>query len=730
MGAGQKFVPNGVMLMCNGGVAPGRLNVIPKNVMLDGQIFATELDTMPFVNIPSFGACQRLRYCPPCMPAPTGWKDVCDDGVKVMGARPLLEKSTNSCAIGGKITIMFVPPGGFSGSFTGITPSGLPDMSALTGGDGLSSLASNPAAAISNVGGVASLANVGSGGLTSITNLGSNGLSSAAGGVNALRQAASKQTSGMFGNFVGNIAGGLSNITNRLGEIVAPMQKTLEQGAQLMDNLQKGANRINELGGVLSHKSLQDAAQKWAAQLQKNHGYLDSIAKASKYLQEGAIASSDFFKKFKALSDKNQLGAKWDTFIEKLGTGAKNFFNHFQKVPKQYDTVGEWLQMAKTGVKKVASEAAAVAKDLSGTTKYLEASSVRIKTFGGVMSAITRNPAAQEAANKWATQLDIAAKNTENIRYKIQILPTLVDYAKESSAFFEKYIQQQPSGNPFQNWGNNVSSWIQQLKNQPIDPPRAGSVKELLGNLSKITDNLEHGFEKGKLDFGRKTVHLNNLSGVLSLIDKNAASKMQDWSNKTQQLEQEANKIAEQAKSWKKRIESAQNAKKHWNQAMTDAKKDLEKAKAYWNKMKEKLPNFSKGADLLQQSLPNLPEVASIAAISKAFPAMDSIVNASQVANLPIANAFSSSITNSFNNNTITNDSTSSVTQTGAVKGGSVSVSASGGGGMGVVNGNSRIGTVTVQKGSVSLPDMSDEKFNEPKKQLQKPVIQRPIKYF
>jgi ABC-type transporter Mla subunit MlaD len=909
MGAGQKFVPNGVMLMCNGGVAPGRLNVIPKNVMLDGQIFATELDTMPFVNIPSFGACQRLRYCPPCMPAPTGWKNVCNDGVKVMGARPLLEKSTNSCAIGGKITIMFVPPGGFSGSFTGITPSGLPDMSALTGGDGFAALASNPAAAISNVGGIASLANVGSGGLTSITNLGSNGLSSAAGGVNALRQAASGQASGMFGNFVGNIAGGLSGITSGFGQMMSgfgqaasAIQNTMQQGNVFLDRINGYVGSVSQFGGTIArwtgNTRLQDAMTRLANQIgnAKNKlnttigqigTYKDALSGANGYFGK----ATDFLNNFKKSMENGELGKQWTAFIAKLGTKAQSFFDNFKrgvsdlKNVKYPDTIAAWLETSKGGLERLSGHANNWSISFTNAKSYLSKSSERIKTFGGVVSTLTGNPNAQAAASKWAAQWDQAANkmgnyatkatvlsgdfkngaefaqtgaewtkkasdflskdsktgdlkqqwdaftgrlgnqasaffdkiktnaaNLQNIPYPdtaagwlaaggegftrlsgnlnkatnrlndlkgdlakgaAQIrsfggtlsrvtgnkkleewaakwdnatnkvgnainqgnkygadaknygdkLKSGSQYAQKLSDFFKKYGDKTPVGNPFQNWGTSVSNWIRDLKKLPIEAPRAGSVKELLGDITKISDKIGVNMTGLGNYLGKSVQRANEFAGVLSLLDKDAAAKVQKLAAETAALQQKAAEIKAKVADVKAKIEKAK-------QDLDKAKATLQKASALWDKMKAKWPDFSKGADLFQQSLPKLPEVASIAAIRKAFPAIDSIANASQIANLPIANAFSASITNSFanasSNNVFTNNTTSSITQISAVKAGSASVSASGGGGMGVVNGSSRIGTVTVQKVSVSLPDMSDKNPNEPKKQNNNAVAPQP----
>ncbi|MGI4859081.1 MAG: DUF4280 domain-containing protein [Janthinobacterium lividum] len=47
----------GAMLQCAFGAAPAPLNVLPIRRVVDGAPAATILDHVPFVNIPSFGAC-------------------------------------------------------------------------------------------------------------------------------------------------------------------------------------------------------------------------------------------------------------------------------------------------------------------------------------------------------------------------------------------------------------------------------------------------------------------------------------------------------------------------------------------------------------------------------------------------------------------------------------------------------------------------------------------------
>jgi hypothetical protein len=54
---GDKYITSGVWLRCDKGAAPGTLAVLPKTVKLYGQDWAAQLDAVPLINIPSFGAC-------------------------------------------------------------------------------------------------------------------------------------------------------------------------------------------------------------------------------------------------------------------------------------------------------------------------------------------------------------------------------------------------------------------------------------------------------------------------------------------------------------------------------------------------------------------------------------------------------------------------------------------------------------------------------------------------
>ena len=54
-------VCNGASTMCTFGMAPGKLMVLPINmVMTDGQPAANIMDNIPFVNVMPFGSCMSL----------------------------------------------------------------------------------------------------------------------------------------------------------------------------------------------------------------------------------------------------------------------------------------------------------------------------------------------------------------------------------------------------------------------------------------------------------------------------------------------------------------------------------------------------------------------------------------------------------------------------------------------------------------------------------------------
>jgi hypothetical protein len=84
---GDKYITSGVWLRCDKGGAPGTITVLPKAVKLYGQDWAAQLDAVPLVNIPSFGAC--LVTGTTCAPLTALWTDVMET-VSVQGQKPLL----------------------------------------------------------------------------------------------------------------------------------------------------------------------------------------------------------------------------------------------------------------------------------------------------------------------------------------------------------------------------------------------------------------------------------------------------------------------------------------------------------------------------------------------------------------------------------------------------------------------------------------------------------------
>jgi hypothetical protein len=103
----QKYVTQGAMLKCNQGTIPGVLQVTSNfTVTSQNKFVATELDKIPFVNIPPFGVCLMLtKMSPvPCAPCPVMWTNT-HPKTKAGVGKVLLKKSCIQCAIGGKISL-------------------------------------------------------------------------------------------------------------------------------------------------------------------------------------------------------------------------------------------------------------------------------------------------------------------------------------------------------------------------------------------------------------------------------------------------------------------------------------------------------------------------------------------------------------------------------------------------------------------------------------------------
>ena len=101
---GDKYITSGAWLRCDKGATPGKLTATPKTVKLYGQDWATQLEAVPLLNIPSFGAC--LVTHAPCAPLTVLWLNVMET-VEVQGQKPLLDISTCQCTVGGLIKIYF-----------------------------------------------------------------------------------------------------------------------------------------------------------------------------------------------------------------------------------------------------------------------------------------------------------------------------------------------------------------------------------------------------------------------------------------------------------------------------------------------------------------------------------------------------------------------------------------------------------------------------------------------
>jgi hypothetical protein len=114
--------------MCSFGAAPAVLNVLPTaRTMVAGRPAATIFDSLPLVNISSFGMCCSIAnptvaaataaalgvLTPmPCMPAITGPWVPGSPTVMVAGKPGLTNTSQCLCAYGGVITVML--PGQFT----------------------------------------------------------------------------------------------------------------------------------------------------------------------------------------------------------------------------------------------------------------------------------------------------------------------------------------------------------------------------------------------------------------------------------------------------------------------------------------------------------------------------------------------------------------------------------------------------------------------------------------
>ncbi len=104
----KKYIPDNCTLVCDKGQFPTQIRVThSNNCRLYGELFVTEADIVPNVNIPPFGICSLTRK--PCCFNPLYW-DKCAAGVKVNGHKLVFEDACLLCKEGGKITADFTVP--------------------------------------------------------------------------------------------------------------------------------------------------------------------------------------------------------------------------------------------------------------------------------------------------------------------------------------------------------------------------------------------------------------------------------------------------------------------------------------------------------------------------------------------------------------------------------------------------------------------------------------------
>lgn len=104
----KKYIPDNCTLVCDKGQFPTQIRVThSNNCRLYGELFVTEADIVPNVNILPFGICSLTHK--PCCFNPLYW-DKCAAGVKVNGHKLVFEDARLLCKEGGKITADFTVP--------------------------------------------------------------------------------------------------------------------------------------------------------------------------------------------------------------------------------------------------------------------------------------------------------------------------------------------------------------------------------------------------------------------------------------------------------------------------------------------------------------------------------------------------------------------------------------------------------------------------------------------
>lgn len=103
-----QHITDTTQLQCDKGSIPTAITVTSQTFMsIEGKLQATEEDKQPNINIKPFGQCKLKPTTGgflPCIPAPIKWQDT--SVFEIDGKKELLDSSTCTCSVGGKISIV------------------------------------------------------------------------------------------------------------------------------------------------------------------------------------------------------------------------------------------------------------------------------------------------------------------------------------------------------------------------------------------------------------------------------------------------------------------------------------------------------------------------------------------------------------------------------------------------------------------------------------------------
>lgn len=98
-----QHITDTTQLKCDKGTIPSPITVTSQSFMsIEGKLQATEEDKQPNINIKPFGVCSILRSS--CTPLPIKWDNT--SSFEIEGKKELLDCSTCTCSIGGKISVV------------------------------------------------------------------------------------------------------------------------------------------------------------------------------------------------------------------------------------------------------------------------------------------------------------------------------------------------------------------------------------------------------------------------------------------------------------------------------------------------------------------------------------------------------------------------------------------------------------------------------------------------